>query len=87
MERSNNFYKAIGKLFYAIAVVDTTIHPVELKTIKKVIGKKWVLNNKDNNVIIPQGSIEILKSFNAMLQVKTPVYMWKNSFSLSSYLS
>lgn len=74
MESSNNLYRAIGKLFYAIASVDNTVHFLEYKTVVRLIGQEGSSSNESKHVIIPHGSKEILKSFYTMLQAGIPAY-------------
>lgn len=74
MEPSNNIYWAIGKLFYAIAFVDNTVHFLEYKTVERLIGQEGSSSNERKYVIIPDGSKEILKSFYTMLEARIDAY-------------
>ncbi len=38
----NELYQNLGKLFYAIAMADNTIRPIEVKRLKEAIKEKWL---------------------------------------------
>lgn len=37
------FYQNLGKLFYAIAVIDGNVNPVEVDKLKKVVKEQWLV--------------------------------------------
>lgn len=48
--KTRAFYQNLGKLFYAIAIVDGTINELEIKALKKLVTTEWL--NKDNSFYI-----------------------------------
>lgn len=38
----NELYQKLGKLFYAIAMVDNDIRPIEVKKLKETVKEKWL---------------------------------------------
>lgn len=36
-----DFYQNLGKLFYAIAAVDTIVEEAELNVLKEIVKSKW----------------------------------------------
>jgi hypothetical protein len=81
MEFSKNIFNAIGKLFYAVAAVDKTIHPRELQTISDLMGKEVgtsTILERDTTFLI--NSEVIMNSFYSMQYSKTPSYDAFNEF-------
>lgn len=37
-----DFYRNLGKLFYALAAIDGTVNPIEFDTLKSVIKEQWL---------------------------------------------
>jgi oligoendopeptidase F len=38
----NEFYQNLGKLFYAVAMADDNVRPVETKRLRKFVRQKWL---------------------------------------------
>ncbi len=38
----NEFYQALGKLFYAVAMADKHVRPVEVQRLRKYVRKYWL---------------------------------------------
>lgn len=38
----NEFYQNLGKLFYAVAMSDDIVRPVETKRLRKLVRQKWL---------------------------------------------
>ena len=38
----NEFYQNLGKLFYAVAMADKTVHPMEIEKLKSAVKKHWL---------------------------------------------
>lgn len=38
----NELYQNLGKLFYAVAMVDKTIRPIEVQRLKEAVKEKWL---------------------------------------------
>lgn len=41
-DKGNKFYQNLGKLFYAIAMADKTVQPIEIQRLKEDVKKYWV---------------------------------------------
>ncbi len=38
----NEFYQSLGKLFYAVAMVDKNVRPIEIERLKEDVQKYWL---------------------------------------------
>ena len=39
---ANEFYQSLGKLFYAVAMVDKNVRPIEIERLKEDVQKYWL---------------------------------------------
>lgn len=38
----NEFYQNLGKLFYAVAMADNNVRPIEMKRLRKYVRQHWL---------------------------------------------
>ena len=73
MKPSENIFRALGKLFYAIAAVDHRVHLQEFEILGTIISKEHFPDN-NKEATHSTNSSEIIESFYSILQEKIPAY-------------
>ena len=53
------FYQNLGKLFYAIAAADKTVHTAEINTLKEIVKTKWLDVDPTNDVFDTDAAYQI----------------------------
>lgn len=68
IEVQNLFYRNLGKLFYAIAAADKTVHEEEINTLKQIVNTEWLILDgvKDKSEV--DAMREIKNTFNQLMK-------------------